>query len=206
VGPLPAQASVNGFVTGPDVVGALLGGGWEEVYLPFQVFAAGLFFRSGYKPSDSLAKATGSVYKRAWRQAAYALLVFSLALLGTRWGIPGVAIAVLVAIIVNYLMMAQLSLSELGMKWSRFGSAHTRGLVTSAAVTAILLPTATLLRGGGAGPFAVLFGSLGVLGVVGGLALWLRPQAVLGADVLWFTKRLKNRVKGRKANRTETQS
>ena len=62
-----------------------------EVVVPFRILALGMLFRTSYKMSDSLARATGSVYRRAWRQGIYAALVFGGAWVGQFWGVAGVA-------------------------------------------------------------------------------------------------------------------
>ena len=69
--------SVVAVILAPEAIHVLLGGGhkWDDVIVPFQIFAAGLIFRTSYKISDSLARAMGTVYKRAWRQAVYAAAV-----------------------------------------------------------------------------------------------------------------------------------
>jgi len=202
VASLTAPLSALGVILGSELVLLVLGPGWEEVNVPFKVFAAGLLFRTGYKPSDSLAKATGIVYQRARRQAVYAIIVFPLALVGTRWGLPGVSYGVLAAIVINYLMMAQLSVRQIEMTWKDFATAHLRGFATAVMAAAVVLPTSALMRSVGAGSFQVLFGSLGTLVVLVGPAVVLWPRAVLGPDVLWF----RDRVKSRAGRRTSPKS
>jgi hypothetical protein len=79
-----------------------------------------MMFRTSYRMSDSLSRATGKVYRRAWRQALYAVLVFVGAWIGQRDGITGVAAGVLVALFLNYLLMAHLGLVVLRISWSSF--------------------------------------------------------------------------------------
>ena len=193
VASLAAPLAVVGVILGPEVVRVVLGPGWEPVVIPFQIFAAGLLFRSGYKPADSLSKALGIVYQRAIRQAVYALLVFVLALIGTRWGLPGVAWGVFIAIVVNYVLMAHLSLRALDLTWAGFVTAHFRGLAQAFAVAVIVLPVSMIIRAGGGSSFEVLLGSLGLLLVVAAVALRTWPQAVMGPDLLWFTNRVARR-------------
>ena len=91
-----APLSVLIVMLAPEIVRVLLGPDWGPVVAPLRVLALGLVCRTGYKISDSLARSVGTVYKRAWRQAIYAALVVTGALVGRRWGITGVAWGVLV--------------------------------------------------------------------------------------------------------------
>ena len=117
-------------ILAPEVIHLLLGGGhkWDDVVVPFQIFAAGLIFRTSYKISDSLARAMGTVYKRAWRQAVYAVAVVVGALIGTAFGLVWVAVGVTGAIVLNYVLMADLSLRTAPIGWGQFLVRQTRGL------------------------------------------------------------------------------
>ena len=144
VAALPSSALAA--VLAPELVRLFLGPGWSGVVPPFQVLALGLFFRTSYRISDSLAYATGSVYRRAGRQALYAACVAAGAVAGSRWGITGVAAGVLAALAVNYAAMAQLSLSVLGLGWTSFARAQWPGLCLGALVGGVAWTAATALR------------------------------------------------------------
>ena len=101
---LPLSALV--LILAPDIVNVLLGPKWGDVVLPFRILAIGTLFRTSYKVSDSLTRALGAVYRRAWREWTYAALVIGGAIIGQNWGLPGVAAAVLFALLANYLLTA----------------------------------------------------------------------------------------------------
>jgi O-antigen/teichoic acid export membrane protein len=107
-------------VLAPDLVPVAFGHRWDGLVPPFQVLVLGMMFRTCYRMSDSLSRATGKVYRRAWRQAMFAGLVFAGAWFGRYQGLTGVALGVLVAYFINYLMMAQLSLEVIQISWLRF--------------------------------------------------------------------------------------
>jgi hypothetical protein len=100
-------------------------------------------------------------------------------LIGTRFGLTGVATGVVLAITLNYFIGAAMSLHLLGASWREY--AHSQGpgvglgLLTAAVAYFIRLG----LIAAGAGPFLVL-GLTGVvsLGLVSGLC-WAQP-AVAG--------------------------
>src|SRR2546426_9124427 len=75
----------------PEVIDVVLGPRWTSVIAPFQILAVGMLFRTSSKMGDSLTRATGAVYRRAWRQMLYAALVVGGAVVGKHWGIEGVA-------------------------------------------------------------------------------------------------------------------
>ena len=93
------------------IVDLLFGRNWSEVAPILSILVSILFFRTAYKVSDSLSKAKGSVYKRAWRQAIFALAVFCFSYIGSFYGVEGVAYGVAAAIILNYVLMLHLSKS-----------------------------------------------------------------------------------------------
>jgi PST family polysaccharide transporter len=115
-----------------------------------------MFFRTSYKLSDSLARATGAGYRRAWRQGAYAAAVVGGAFIGHWWGIRGVAFGVLAAVITNFLLMAHLALHLVDMSWPTFAIAHVPALVLSAALVVTVGPTAAALRAVGASSVVTL--------------------------------------------------
>lgn len=167
-------------VLAPEVVVTLLGPKWVEVIPPFQVFAIGLLFRTSYKMSDSISRATGAVYRRAWRQAIYASLVFVGAWVGSRWGVTGVSIGVLASLLINFFLMADLSLTVAHTTWRRFIEAHVPAILTALLAGGTTWLSITLLRHSEAGPLLRLLGALLATTAAMGLALWTIPRPLLG--------------------------
>lgn len=159
--PLSAFMTVNAH----DVVVVLLGKGWEPVVVPLQILAIGIAMRAGYRISDSLARAMGAVYRRAWRQAIYAALVVFGAWIGHFWGIVGVAAAVSLALVVNYLMMLQLGRELVGGAWSRLLGAHAPGIAIGVLVAILGAPLSWSLTNHGVAPVFVLASACLVFGV-----------------------------------------
>jgi PST family polysaccharide transporter len=181
-------------VLAPEIVRVVLGPGWEEVVLPFQILVTGLVFRTGYKISDMLARATGTVYARAWRQAIFAVLIFVGALLGMAWGINGVAVGIVLALAINYVLMAWLSIVTTGLGWFRFAALHVRGLVFGMALGSIVLVVSESLRHLGASPPLILATALVAAFGVLAAALRVAPQAILGGDGMWLVATLTGRA------------
>ncbi len=100
-------------VLAPELVDIFLGAKWQDAAVLIQLLVLSLVFRTSYKISDSLARATGKVYHRAWRQVLYALMVFVFCYVGTFYGLKGVALGASLAIFLNYIFMLSLSLKIL---------------------------------------------------------------------------------------------
>jgi PST family polysaccharide transporter len=188
-----APAACACTVLAPEIVRVVLGADWHAVAAPFAVLMTGLVFRTGYKLSDVLARATGTVYARAWRQLAFAGLIVVGAFVGTRWGVTGVAWGIVAALGANYVMMAWLSLATTGTTWWQFAALHRRGVAAGAAVGAVVWAAAEFLRAVSAHAWIVLLGA--ALSTGGALVLAARwsPRHVLGDDCLWLLRTLAGR-------------
>lgn len=184
--------SVALVILAPEFIHIVLGPRWSEVVLPFQILAVGMLFRTSYKMSDSICRATGAVYRRAARQIVYAMLVIGGAWVGQRWGIAGVAYGVLFALTINFLLMAQLSLSVARMTWWSLWRAHVPALMLTAALVPVLWGAAVLLRRWALSPVVTVIATLGV-GLIWSLAVaWCVPHLLVGRDVLWLLKALRS--------------
>jgi O-antigen/teichoic acid export membrane protein len=185
---LPASVLLTGLA--PEVVEVLLGPRWNEVVLPLQILAAGMLFRTSYKMSDSLCRAAGAVYRRAWRQGLYAALVIGGSIVGQRWGLAGVAVGVLLAVTVNFLAMAQLSLGVTQMTWGTLLRAHLPALRLSVVCGLVLWGLLEPLRQWELPVFArLLAAACGTIAAALALA-WAAPRFFVGNDGLWMLRRL----------------
>ncbi len=176
-------------ILAPDIVFVLLGPKWGQVVPPFRILAVGTLFRTSYKISDSVTRALGAVYRRAWRQWAYAGLVIGGGIVGQRWGLPGVATAVLFALLVNFLLTAHLATRLVALSWTDYFRAHAAGVRAAAAVAVPAFGIATLAR------TALELPSPGVLvlTLIGAALtvtplLMAHPAWVLGPDGQWLMR------------------
>jgi PST family polysaccharide transporter len=181
---LPTSAVL--VVLAPEVVRVALGPRWLEAITPFQILAAGTLFRTSYKMSDTLARSTGVVYRRARRQIIYAACVIGGAYVGQRWGMIGVAIGVLGALTVNFLLMAQLSLTVCRSSWKTFWAAHRPSVPLAAAAGTVAWAVASVLRHWAVPPLAILI--LAGCAAAGSAVclIWRYPQQCLGSDGVWM--------------------
>ncbi|WP_271755278.1 lipopolysaccharide biosynthesis protein [Cohnella sp. JJ-181] len=190
---LVAPISVYVYLFASDIVKVVLGQNWGGIVTPLKIFSLGMFFRTSYKISESVARATGAVYRRAWRQLLYALLVIAGSIFGLQWGIMGVALGVLVALFVNFILMAQLSLNLLGLSWIFFIKLHLPPLILSLILLFFLGIAKTFLLGAHFPSILNL-----ILAFVGNVLLvlfliYIKPTFFLGDGMAFVVKKLKGR-------------
>jgi PST family polysaccharide transporter len=179
---LVLPASVVVAIVAPELVQAILGRGWEGVVAPLQILAFSMLFRTSYKLSDSVSRATGTVYARAWRQAVFTVGVFVGSIIGQFWGVEGVAFGVGLAFGANFLLMAQLSLRVTAMTWSEFVMAHMPGLALAGALGMGIWALVEWLRALRLPPLPLLIDTA-LLASAGSLLLcWILPSLFLGRE------------------------
>jgi len=176
-------AGVVAAILAPDFVSVAFGAKWVGLVPVFQVLAMGMMFRTGFRLSDSLSRATGRVYRRAWRHGLFAGLVFLGALIGQRAGVTGVAVGVLVALFLNYVLMAHLALSVGQITWPRYLSCQLPAMRLTAVVGGITYAALSGLRHFGVPPGAggLFVGVVAALGS-GLLLVWQAPTFALGEE------------------------
>lgn len=139
---LTAPLAVVTVVAADELVRVVLGDQWSGVVGPLRVFGVGLVARTAYKVSDTLARATGHVFRRAARQAVYAALVVGGALVGAPFGTVAVAAGVTVAIVANHVLMTALCARILEVRAGALLLAQVRPVL----IGALTLPAAVVVR------------------------------------------------------------
>jgi PST family polysaccharide transporter len=191
---LTLPMSVVLFVLAPELVDVLLGSAWTGATVPLRILSISTLFRTSYKMSDSLARATGAVYARAWRQAVYAALVVTGSWIGQHWGLGGVAVGVAAAIAINFAVMAQLSLHLLNMSWKTFSGANMSAMPSAVVVLGMTWGLTSVVRGRGLGSLVILIVVSAIVFLTLLLLIECFPRVFLGGDGLWMLKTLLARV------------
>ena len=174
----------------PEIIMVLLGPAWMAAVDPFRILACSLLFRMSYKMSDSLARATGAVYRRAWRQLVYATLVFIGAYIGHFWGLPGVAAAVAVALITNFLLMGQLAIQLTGISWQSLFKVHANGVVLAATTGIVCWLALSLCREFQLLPVFTLLLTIAAPCLLTAMLFRYQPQLLIRADQLKLMDKL----------------
>ncbi|HEX6617025.1 MAG TPA: lipopolysaccharide biosynthesis protein [Gemmatimonadales bacterium] len=180
----------------PEVIRVALGPKWTLAVVPFQVLGIGMLFRTSYKMSDSIARSTGAVYRRAWRQIIYAVLVVIGAWIGQRWGIVGVAWGALGALTVNFVIMAALSLDVARIGWNDFWRAHLPAVLLTLASFPPVWLVARSARALHLPALGVLVLAGGTLVLACGALVWGAPSRFLGRDGQWMVRTMRDFIGG----------
>ncbi|MEA2722305.1 MAG: teichuronic acid exporter [Gemmatimonadales bacterium] len=166
-------------VLAPEIVGVVLGPKWTPTIVPFQILTAGIMLRNVYLMAYCLDGAMGAMRNRTLRDGIYAAAVLTGSLIGTRFGLVGVATGVVLAIAVNYLLGAAMSLRMLGATWRDYAASQLPALGLGLLTAAVAYPARLGLLAAGAGQLLVLMltgcVSLGVLG-----ALYVVRPSIIG--------------------------
>lgn len=93
------------FVMAPEIISVLLGDKWLEATNPLRILLLSMVFRIGYKIGDVYLKSTGKTKYLAITQGIYFSLVTVGSVIGSKYGITGVAVGTTFAIITNFLIM-----------------------------------------------------------------------------------------------------
>ncbi|TFV64670.1 lipopolysaccharide biosynthesis protein [Geodermatophilus sp. DF01-2] len=167
---LTIPGSVLLLVLAPELVDVLLGEEWSAVTLPLQIFAVVLLPRTAYKISGSLVRATGVVFRSAWRQWLYAAEILCGCWIGSHWGVVGVAVGASVAIVLHFTTMLVFSARVQRGIVGDVLRAYAKSLPAGIAMAAVCFPLAAALRGS-APDVVTLLGTAAAGVVTGGLAL-----------------------------------
>ena len=164
LGVLPVGVAVA--IVAPEIVLVVLGPDWADVVPPLRVLALVMVFRVGYKVSDALAQATGTMAGRARRQFVYAAAVVGAACAGLPWGLVGSATGVAFAIVVNYLLMMQLVRRIVQISWRELVRIHVVALPPTVITAVALGVVVVLMRSGHMGPWLTIMATCLISAIV----------------------------------------
>lgn len=169
-----------------EIVLLFLGLNWIDIVPVFKILALGMLFRISYKISSSLSRALGAVYKRATRQIVYAIVVVVGSLIGYKWGIVGVAFAVLIALFTNFILMAHLCLKLTNLSWNSFIRAHLNGILFSLFLGVLIKVSSELLKMFTNVPIILLLVTGIIFLLVNILVFNLKIKFFIGEDGIWL--------------------
>ena len=141
---LPAGAVLA--ILSPEVVAVLFGDQWGEVAPVLQILSWGMFFRIGYKFSWIILASTGRSVQTAVTQTLYMATVLIGVAAGTRFGLQGVAWAVLFALAVVHVATLALAMRATGYPLLRYLKATAPGCATTVLSAVVVLAVATFTR------------------------------------------------------------
>lgn len=178
------------WILAPQIIRVFLGVGWEGTILPFRILSMTMFFRTSYKISDSLVRAKGAIYNSAWRKIIYAVCVFIGAIVGQNFGITGVALGTTLAIMINFILMTNLSLRLLGISWKSIIFMRSRSVVLSVLVSGLVIVFSYVFDSIGLNVFTALIINLCMTMLVILTIVYLKPKIIIGENEKWLLDKL----------------
>jgi len=143
-------------VLAPEFIGVVLGPKWVLATVPFQILTLGIVMRNVYMMAYCLDGAMGAMRTRMVRDGIYAVAVVLGSLVGTRFGLVGVATGVVIAIGVNYLVGAAMSLRMLGTTWYEYARSQLPAFGLGVLTAGVAYGIRTLLLAAGFSQLMVL--------------------------------------------------
>ncbi|HSI71899.1 MAG TPA: lipopolysaccharide biosynthesis protein [Fimbriimonas sp.] len=183
-------------VLAPDILTVLIGEKWLDATVPLQIVTVSMVFRSLSAVDVSLLQAKGDTKGLIIPRSIYAGGVIVFALIGSRWGLAGVAWGVLLANVLHLLALMPRCFQYIEVSWGH-SLASIRGALVIAALTGLGAYFARLLSVQVSGAAAVLL----IVGLLGAALLAipaaLLPAAVLGDEAVQVRNSLKRVIKRR---------
>lgn len=179
--PLAATASV----LAQEIILVVLGPDWRGAIGALKVLAIGMFFRAGYKTGMAVLKARGRVYLAAGLQGLYATLVIGGALVGAQYGLVGISVGAVIAVVVFFFLGTGAALWETGGGMGPLLRAMAPGVVVALVGGGLALLAAIPLREVRLSPFATLLAGGAASGAVWLTALAFAPS-LLGQHGRWL--------------------
>ena len=169
-------------IVADELVLVTLGDAWQKVTTPLQILAFGMPFRASFAVSNAVVRASGAVYRQAWRQSVFAAATLLGAFVGQFWGLAGVAFGLLAAGLVNFLLMTELSLRMTGVRWTDFVALHLPSMALAGVIGTSAWAVADRLRELDVPPLALLLEVTAVAGLEALVLCWLLPALFLGPE------------------------
>jgi O-antigen/teichoic acid export membrane protein len=162
---IAAPAMTTMAIVAPHLLPALYGPQWTGAVVPLQILSIAGYFRALYHLGGIVAQSLGRVYAELWRQVIYAAAVIGGTLLGSRYGLPGVAVGVSLAILYMFVATGHLALSATGTSLGAYLRAQRGAVVTAAFTGAVALFVRLLLEAAHMSAAAIALAVLGAAAV-----------------------------------------
>ncbi len=170
---IAAPSMVTLAVVAPHLVRGLYGPQWSGVIVPLQILSIGGYLRALYHLGGVVAQSHGRVYGEMRRQIVYAGLVIVGALVGSRYGVPGVAAGVSVATLFMFIAMAHLALRITETPWHSYFGVQFGALVAAGITGGVAFAARILLEARGASSVVIALGVVVAAAVPSAIAmLW----------------------------------
>ena len=170
-------------IVAPEALRTVLGEKWTGLIIPLQIMLLQIPLRASVRMGDMSGTAVGKVYTIGVLKMIYAGMIGIAAWAGVHWGLSGVAIAVNIAVFVNFILMVRFTLSYVRISFIEYLQTWIPGCLLGALVVLTALPGRLILRNiVGSDLFRLLAVMLFTVVIVV-LAVWIRPR-IMGKTAL----------------------
>ena len=170
-------------VSAPHLIIGVYGERWAGAVLPLQLLAAAGVPRAMLGLAGAVAQACNRVSSEMPLQIGFALAITIGAAVGSRYGLPGVAVAVSIAIVLLFLAQSRLALSITGATWRAFARAHIPGILLGLVVVVAILPLRLVTERAGLSHLVILVLLSATSAAATSLGLLLMPESVRPHDL-----------------------
>ena len=177
--------AVAAILTAKEIVVLLLGPDWIDITLSLQILLLTVSFRTSVRMVDSLIRAIGVVYKGALRNLIMFIMIVITCWYAKRWGISGIASAVSISYLMNYLFMTQLALKLIEGSWKQVFKALLPGVYLAGAIMLFTYPLIEVSRYYHM-PAAITLVMTSIISCLVFMACYLKFPAVLGVAGVWI--------------------
>ncbi len=130
----------------PEIMRGVYGAKWDAAGGPFRILCIAGCFLCVHNLGDAVARARGAIADCFWRHSIYLVGIFLFARLGSQYGLDGVALGVGTALVLQYLLMAQLSIRLVATTWREFFVTQAPGTLVAAVTGGATYAVAALLH------------------------------------------------------------
>jgi PST family polysaccharide transporter len=133
-------------VMADELIVTVLGMKWEPAIEPFRILCMAGVLTCMSDIGEVVVRAKGVVLARFKRHLLNVLVVGMCVLIGSKWGVTGASAGIVLAVVVQYLMMAQLAIKLVEGNWRDYFRSHSPGFIVALSLGMLTLLTASVLR------------------------------------------------------------
>ncbi len=181
--------SVLGIILAPEIVEVYLGDQWLEIVIPLQLLLLQVPLRGSNRLADQLGGALGRNYSIARRKFAYLVMVAISVLIGSKWGLAGVALALTIVVLINYFVMTHMALGMIESNWKRNVSALLPGVIIAIIILIVGGTSISILRDVTDSNLTRIIVTLTTSIIAVGASILIYPT-MLGSSGTWLIKKV----------------
>lgn len=165
-------------ILAPEAIRVILGAKWQGLIVPLQIMLIQVPLRASVRMGDMSGTALGKVYAIGILKIFYAGMIGIAAIVGVRWGLQGVTIAVSIAVLANLVMMVRFTMSYLKITFLEYLKTFIPGGLIAALIVVTMLPSAWIIRKNLGSDLVILIVLLSLSTLMIIFAIWLRPGII----------------------------